>query len=234
MKYLAVTLLVLLTLSGCSNSSSNHYADVQIAGAMRNVMWNGELDGKLSLDTIAKSNVYGLGPLSGLKGELLVKNGLAYVAKVTSDSSMQVFQDTNVSAPFFVYAEVKEWRKTALPNSITDQQSLDNYLNEQTANYKRPFAFMLKGTIESATIHLQNLPEGTEVSSPEEAHQGQINYQLRNREVEILGFFSTNHKGVFTHHDSNIHLHLLTTDEQMMGHVDEIEFAEMQLFLPLR
>ena len=234
MKYLAVTLLVILTLSGCSNSSFNNYADVQVAGEMRNVMWNGALEGKLSLDTIAKANVYGLGPLSGLQGELLLKNGIAYVAKVTSDSSMQVFQDSKVSAPFFVYAEVREWQKTALPNSITDPQSLDKYLNEQTTNYKRPFAFMLKGTIESATIHLQNLPKGTEVSSPEEAHQGQINYQLQNRAVEVLGFFSTQHKGIFTHHDSNIHLHLITNDEQMMGHVDEIVFGKIELFLPLR
>lgn len=84
----------------------------------------------------------------------------------------------------------------------------------------------------SATIHIQNLPEGTKVSSPQEAHQGQTNYELFNENVEIVGFFSTQHKGVFTHHDSYVHMHLITKDESKMGHVDELEIRKLKLYLP--
>ena len=83
-------------------------------------------------------------------------------------------------------------------------------------------------------IHVQNLPEGTKVSSPEEAHQGQTNFTLKNEQVEIVGFFSTEHQGIFTHHDSYLHMHLLTTDESKMGHLDQVESTEMKLYLPRR
>ena len=70
----------------------------------------------------------------------------------------------------------------------------------------------------------------TNESSPQEAHLGQTNYEVKNQEAEIIGFFSTNHEGVFTHHDSNIHLHLITKDLSMMGHLDEIE--SLKLYVP--
>lgn len=65
------------------------------------------------------------------------------------------------------------------------------------------------GTVASAVIHIQNLPLGTKVSSPEEAHQGQRNYLIEEESVEVVGFFSTKHQGVFTHHNSFVHMHLI-------------------------
>lgn len=39
------------------------YADIQLAGAMKNVMWKGELQGVIDLDTISnRDGLYGLGP----------------------------------------------------------------------------------------------------------------------------------------------------------------------------
>jgi len=70
------------------------------------------------------------------------------------------------------------------------------------------------------------------VSSPAEAHQGQTNYYLNNEEVEIVGFFSTEHQGVFTHHDSFLHMHLITKDKSLMGHLDELELDKVTLYLP--
>lgn len=209
------------------------YKDVKIVSAMKNVMWKGELQGKINLDTIAdKNGLYGIGPVSYLSGELLINNGNSYVSKVTSDTTMIVEKQFKVEAPFFVYANVTEWTQIELPSSIKTVKDIETFVDEKTKTFKRPFAFKLAGTIKSATIHIQNLPKGSKVSSPKEAHQGQTNYELANEEVEIIGFFSTEHKGVFTHHDSNIHLHLITKDEQSMGHLDAVVIENMTLFLP--
>lgn len=218
-----------------TQEEDNLYASVQVAGAMRNVMQKGELEGIIQLDTLAnREGLYGLGPESFLTGELLISDGQAYVSRVTSDTTMIVEKAFDVSAPFFVYAHVKEWRQTDLPDSIKTIKDLERFLDEKTRDQKRPFAFRLEGQVDKATIHVQNLPKGTTVSSPEEAHQGQTNYQLKREEVEIVGFFSTNHQGVFTHHDSYLHLHLISKDETKMGHLDSVEFYKMNLFLPKR
>ena len=209
------------------------YADVKVVGAMKEVMWNGELGSSIDLDTISdKTGLYGLGPESYLTGELLIMKGTAYVSKVTSDTSMSVEKNFETSAPFFVYANVKEWEELALPGSVKNIQELERFIDEKTTGFKRPFAFKLHGRAANAIIHILDLPEGTKVSSPDDAHRGQINYSLEDEDVNIVGFFSTEHKAVFTHHDSYVHMHLITEDESKMGHLDELEIGSMKLFLP--
>lgn len=230
-----VLVLITVSLIGCKSASEETTppADVVVVGAMKNVMWKGELGGSISLDSLSgDKGLYGLGPLSYLRGELLLKDGQVFVSQVTSDSTMTVELDPQVSAPFFVYGKVKEWTEISLPSEIKQIGDLEDYIDQQSVDSKRPFAFKLEGKVSSAQIHIQNLPEGTAVSSPAEAHQGQTNYTLSDREVEIVGFFSTEHKGIFTHHDSFLHMHLITSDLKQMGHLDHLEIGEMKLFLP--
>lgn len=216
-----------------STKDTESFPDIKIVGAMKNVMWKGELAGTINLDTISdKNGLYGLGPVSYLTGELLINNGKSYVSKVTSDSTMSLEKRYDVSAPFFVYANVTDWSEVELPPDLKTIQNLEKFIDAKTTDFKRPFAFKLVGQISSAIIHIQNLPRGTKVSSPEEAHQGQITYELKNENAEIIGFFSTEHKGIFTHHDSFLHMHLITTDETKMGHLDQLEIEKMKLYLP--
>ncbi len=228
-----LALVVLSCNSTNKKTGKSNYNDLLIVGAMKNVMWKGELGSSINLDSISdKQGLYGIGPESYLTGELLINNGKSYVSRVTSDSTMLVEQKFDVLAPFFVYANVNKWEEIELPQSIRTIKDVEKYIDEKTIKNKRPFAFKLIGNISKAVIHIQNLPEGTKVSSPDEAHQVQTNYVLKNEDVEVIGFFSTEHKGVFTHHDSYIHLHLITKDEQKMGHLDELEINAMKLYLP--
>lgn len=233
-------ILTLLTISliNCNSKTKeikteDTYSNVKVIGAMKDVMWKGELGPKINLDTISdKKGLYGLGPESFLSGELLINDGKSYVSKVTSDSTMHVDKTFNASAPFFVYAHVNEWKTFDLASHIKTIEDLESFIDQNTLNNKRPLAFKLNGKVSEAVIHIQNLPKGTKVSSPDEAHQGQINYTLNDENVEIIGFFSTEHKGIFTHHDSFIHMHLVSKDETKMGHLDHVKFENMTLYLP--
>src|SRR5690606_13168694 len=215
LKYATIGLLALCAISRDShkkNKSDHHtYLDVMVVGAMKDVMWNGILGSKIDLDTVSDtSGLYGLGPESYLNGEILIMDGTGYVSKVTSDSTMSVEKTLKTSAPFFVYAHVKEWKEVDLPASVKNMRDLESFIDERTTEAKRPFAFRLEGKAANAIIHIVNLPEGSTVSSPDEAHEGQINYSLENEDVNIVGFFSTGHKAVFTHHDTFMHMHLIT------------------------
>jgi acetolactate decarboxylase len=238
-KQFALRLLLVGLISCNSAQQEKHkeetatYSDIKIVGAMRNVMWKGELGSSIHLDTISnKKGLYGLGPVSYLAGELLINNGTSYVSKVNMDATMTIEKTFDTSAPFFVYGNVLEWNEFDLPVNLETIRDLETFIDEKTAEFKRPFAFKLAGHVLSARIHVQNLPEGAKVSSPDEAHQGQMNYTIANEDVEIIGFFSTEHKGVFTHHDSFLHMHLITKDEDKMGHLDELKIGKMTLYLP--
>jgi acetolactate decarboxylase len=210
-------------------------AQVNIIGQMKDVMWKGELQGKISLDTLkSRDHVYGLGPLSYLAGEILLFDGKSYVSYVTSDRTMKVVESFQVEAPFFGYATVSKWSEHPLPDSVQTLRELEVFLDHLSQNSARPFLFKLEGTVEDATIHVVNLPKGSKVSSPAEAHRGQVNFTLRQEAVDILGFFSTEHKAIFTQHDTFLHLHLLTKDKQKMGHLDAVKFRSgtVKLYLP--
>ena len=209
---------------------------VRVIGEMRKVMWEGKLEGVIALDTIpAKEHVYGLGPVEFLTGEILIIDGKSYVSTVASDSTMKVEEVESVKAPFFAYDHIEAWEDYAIPDSIRTIKLLESYLDGVTRELSRPFMFKISGMAKSALIHIVNLPAGSKVSSPTQAHQGQIDYELSNEQIDIVGFFSTGHKAIFTHHDSNVHLHLITEDRQKMGHLDEILFEEgsLTLYLPL-
>ena len=231
-KFLLIPLIIL-----CLNALGEGQCltgKVHITGEMRNVMWKGQLEGNIHLDTIAnKSNVVGLGPLEYLGGEIIVIDGKSYKSIVISDSRMEIVETFNIKAPFFAHANILNWSEELIDVDIQTIQQLESFLDNKMSGSSQPLMFKLAGFVKEATIHIVNLPAGAKVSSPNDAHKGLVKYQMENQEAEIVGFFSKEHKGIFTHHDSYLHMHLMTKDKQMMGHLDElsIEMGKMRLFL---
>lgn len=227
--------LTILILTNCTSKTRQISNEVHIVGAMKNVMWKGQLYGNIKLDTLSdKSHLYGIGPLEYLAGEIVIIDGKSYTSTVTSDTTMKIEETYVIKAPFFAYANISSWTEKALPAGIQTIKQLESYLDKVTKKSSRPLMFKLSGTVEKASIHVVNLPKGSKVSSPDEAHKGQVNYPLNNEQAEIIGFFSTEHKTIFTHHDTFLHMHLMTTDKQKMGHLDEVWFKKgrMKLYLP--
>ncbi len=211
--------------------------DIAISGAMMNVMHKGELWGTINLDTIAdKKHLYGIGPLEYLTGEILIIDGRCYKSEVVTDTRMKVSETFQLKAPFFGYTHVAAWKDLVLPDSIIELSQLEHFLNAATENYPRPFFFKILAQVEQANIHVVHLQAGSKVSSPQEAHQGQKNYEVRDEEVEMIGFFSTEHQAILTHHDSWVHIHLITQDRTQMGHLESVKLKKgsAKLFLPAR
>jgi acetolactate decarboxylase len=206
---------------------------VNIVGKMKNVLWEGQLFGNIHLDTIFdKSSLYGLGPVENLSGEILIIDGRSYLSTVTNDTTIRMEETFDIRAPFFGYAHIHKWFEQTLPDSVQTISQLEQFLNNITKSSPRPFMFKL--TVEEATIHIINLPKGSIVNSPEDVHSKRIGFRLKNEPSEIVGFFSTDHKTIFTHHDTYLHMHLISADRQKMGHLDEAVFKKgsMKLFLP--
>lgn len=227
--------LAFLTLTNGISQAQQRISTVKIVGQMKNVMWKGQLHGSINLDTIAnKTDLYGLGPIEYLSGEIVIIDSKSYKSTVVSDTTMKVEETYNIKAPFFSYANITKWTEKTLPDSIQTIQQLELYLNMTTKSISRSFMFKLSGIVEQATIHVVNLPRGSKVSSPDEAHKGQQNYELKNEQSDIIGFFSTDHKSIFTHHDTFLHMHLITANRKEMGHLDKVLFKNgvMKLYVP--
>lgn len=208
--------------------------NLTVTGSMRTVLYDGKTKGQIKLDTISnRKGLYGLGPAAFLQGELLIINGQSYRSQVSNSKEVRVEETFAAKAPYFVYTHQKDWQEFSLPPSVRTLQQLLDYVDRMTTSKSRPFVFRLSGRVKEADIHVANLPNGVYPSEPKEALTGQQSYRLADRDVDIVGFFSVNHQGIFTDLNSYGHLHLITTDRDMMGHLDGLRPGEgMQLFLP--
>jgi acetolactate decarboxylase len=211
--------------------------DVKWIGEMRKVMRDGDLSGQVKLEALAKwPHLYALGPLEGLRGEITILDGKAAIATV-ADRKASVGEKFEGKACFLVYAQVPEWREVELPAKGLDkaaylESGILRIARKAEIDADKPFPFLLRGRVVKAKWHIVNKTDDAPFS-PKDHDKIKVPFEIEDREVEILGFYSEKHAGIFTHHDSNVHMHLKTADGKLSGHVDSVVPGEgMRILLP--
>ncbi|MBC7921791.1 MAG: alpha-acetolactate decarboxylase, partial [Ferruginibacter sp.] len=92
------------------------------------------------------------------------------------------------------------------------------------------FPFLVKGSA-SARFHIVNKTDH-QLHTPESHRHSQVHFKA-DQPLTLLGFYSEQAQGIFTHHDSHLHVHLTTDDNQRSGHVEAVELKPgMRLLLP--
>ena len=207
-----------------SCTKSTNTSSIKVIGKMSDIMWKGDLKGKIATDSLNNKRTYGLGPIEFLKGEILLFEGQTFVSKVIDSVSHQVTKIPSAKAPFFVYSTNSELNVVEFTLENYSLKEIEEHIDSIYKNYGQPLLIRIDGVFNKMKLHSVNLPEGEQVSSPDEAHQGLTQYDFKNISGSLIGFFSRNHKAVFTHHDSFFHAHFISDDRQVLGHIDELNF----------
>ena len=193
--------------------------EVVVTSKMSNVMWKGELSGKIDTESLTAENTYGIGPIEYLRGEILVFDGEAFISYVDENEELKV-EKKQSKAPFFIHKVADKFKEFNTSNTVIDLKSFEDFIDKKYKNLNTPFMFIVKGKWDTMDVHSVNLAEGKSVSNPREAHEGMKNFIYKNIEGYIVGFFSRKHQTIFTHHDTFIHCHFISKDKSVMGHVD--------------
>jgi acetolactate decarboxylase len=199
--------------------------DVKVAGAMRNIMQNNDLSAKIALDTLVPTaNLYGLGPIEGLEGEVIILNSIPYVSSV-DDGKVVTKQTQKVKAAMLVYTQVKNWQTTQLTSPVKNyaelERVIEKYAKAKGVDLSKPFPFLLEGKVTRTSFHVIDWQEG--VTHTAANHKQFAKYgELKNEEVQIVGFYSDKHHSIFTHHTTNMHLHVVNKAKTLVGHLDDI------------
>jgi len=210
--------------------------EVRWSGELKNMMLKGDLSGTIDIAAIAKlPNMYAVGALEGLQGEATVIDSIATLVSVR-DGKQNISQAPKGKATVLVYAQVKQWKTNSIPKKTESLADLEAFVVEaarkERINVDRPFPFLVKGTAAEVKYHVLRHPG--DVKDPRELHdKAQIPFSLKAKAVEMVGFYSDKHLGIFTC-QSNLHVHLRSVDESESGHVDEVRLGDdMQLWLPV-
>ena len=233
---LAIIVVTTLSLQSCKQETTGSVEGIKHAGALKDIM-SGDLESKISLDELKEiPNLYALGASAGLKGEIQVFNSRPYRSRVTTEQYV-IDEDFNANAALLVYTQVPEWQEISIPKAILTLRQFSDFL-EYTAiragvDTSQPFPFMIEGYVRKIDWHIVNWDENN-VNHSRDAHlKSGLNGIMVEENVEILGFYSKDHKGIYTHHDENWHMHFNAKDQNLAGHLDDLLLGEyMTLKLP--
>lgn len=236
-------LLTIISLSSCqteseesSNEMTNHFK-VEYAGALKNMMHKGDISAKAELAELAEAeHLYALGALENLKGEIQIFDSKPYNT-IVSDSLLAFDHSFDKKATLLVYASVSNWTSISIPDSIITYQQLESYIAQSAEEHQiemdNPFPFLLEGTPQSFDWHVINWKDGDTDHSHEKHIRSGLHGTINNREVAMLGFYSDSHHAIFTHHTTNMHIHVKTVDNKLAGHLDDLTLGNgMILKLP--
>ena len=223
-----LTILVMVVDSCQSKNKKVTVKEVKHSGTLRTIM-SGNLQPVISLDSLSnKRHLYALGAVENLKGEIQIfdsKPSNSYVV----DSSMQIKESYSLRAALFVYAEVEEWDEFIIEKATTKdelEEAIFETAKTNGLNIKMPFPFLLDGQVATLDWHVINWKEGDTIHTHDKHKESGLSGTLKNAEIVILGFYSTKHKAIFTHHTTNMHLHFKTNDNTIAGHIDDLMLNE--------
>jgi hypothetical protein len=198
---------------------------VQWVGAQRDVL-QGDISGHIALASISSlQNLYGVGAAEGLRGEVSIFDCVPSISRIV-DGALKVDTNFNVNACFLVYAQVSAWHRTTCPDAIADEATLETCIVKLAAklgiDVAQPFPFLINAKSERATFHVLDKRDGL-LHNPELHEKAKVRFLLQNESVDVIGFYSNRHRGIFTPGDANIHMHVRSANGQMSGHLEKIQ-----------
>ncbi len=237
LKYIIILLTVIsITSCGTDNKKINNFK-VEYNGALKNMMHKGDISAKVNLKEFENiEHFYALGAIENLKGEIQIFDSKSFNTAVI-DSTLNFDNSFNKKATLLVYASVNKWKSINIPDNIVTYEQLESYIGQTAKNNKikidEPFPFLLEGTPKLLDWHVINWKDGDMEHSHEKHISSGLNGTINNKQVKILGFYSDSHHAIFTHHTTNMHIHVKTVDNELAGHVDGLTLEKgMILKLP--
>jgi len=197
---------------------------VRWSGAQRDVL-AGDLGGHVDLSPLSVlSDLYGLGPLEGARGEVSIFRGVPSIARV-EHGVVVTTSGWAVRACFLVWAQVPVWHTRIVDAAVTDLAAVEEQVvelaRERGIDAARPFPFHVAGLASHATLHVLDKRDGLP-HTVERHEQAKVRQRLVTARLELIGFYSRHHRGVFTPGDSNLHVHGRTHDGRVSGHLEAI------------
>jgi acetolactate decarboxylase len=221
---------------------------VEYVGAQKDVFVSGKAASVVSLEDVSgRKGLYAMGPVDGLDGEITIFDSKPYITKVRGAD--YVMDNTWKHGAFFlVWTEQTKWQEVPVPLTIKGYVDLQMFVKAQAMaaglDVTKPFPFLLSGTPVEIKWHINvDRTEGKPITKESFAKSKQP-FVTKNEPVDIIGFYSEHHAGVFLTQytpvikegsgmENAIHIHFVSRTSKASGHIDDIILGEgMVLRLP--
>ena len=222
---------VTLALVACGDTASPlslEAAVVRHFGELRAIMHEGRTGPAVRVgDVVPGPHAYGLGALSELRGEVTVIDDVVWTAYPRDDGTAEVRSDSasDESAALFVVAKVPRWRRVVLEADIASDgldAAIEQLAMAAGVDTTQPFPVRISGALTELRWHVVDGSKLSPGSSHADHARTAVSGVVPEVTGELVGFFSTQHQGVFTHRGSSTHFHVVVAAARLTGHVDGV------------
>ena len=232
---LSFPFLVGLSMLTIPSALASEAVTVEHRGSMAD-MFKDSAKEKISLSELkSKKHLYALGPLSGLRGEILIWDGVPFETRVNG-GTVQTKKSWDEGAAFLAWSSVEKWQKVRVPAAVVNMATLQQWLGSMSGKpgQAAQYPFLLKGNFANIKWHIVNFPKDSTDITPETHKARKVFDQTGKCSAEVLGVFSPSMQGIFIPMGSTIHMHVKQA-EKMVAHLDEFSPAgdySLTLYLP--
>ncbi len=221
---------------------------VEYVGAQKDIFKTGKADSVITLEALAgRPHLYAMGPVDGLDGEITIFDSKPYITQVRGND-YALDKSFKHGAFFLVWTEQAKWQDVPVPASVKGYVDLQRFVKEHAQkagiDVTKPFPFLLEGTPAEIKWHINvDRTQGMPITK-ELFLRSKEPYVTKNETVDIVGFYSEHHAGVFLTQfapaikegsgmENAIHIHLVSRTSKAAGHIDDIILGEgMVMRLP--
>jgi Alpha-acetolactate decarboxylase len=210
---------------------------VDFVGAQDAILKAGSAAPSLSIGSLERcACLYAVGPVKDLDGEITIIDSQPYISRVRGNSYV-VERCWKEQAIFLAWSTQRTWQDIPVPASVHGYLDLQDFVKSTAQSVKldtaKPFPFLLSGTPTEIQWHINvDRTEGKPITA-ELFTKSKANFVLRGEPVEIVGFYSEQHVGVFigkyapaipgeTGRTNAIHIHFVSRVTQATGHIDDM------------
>jgi alpha-acetolactate decarboxylase len=213
-----------------ANESSSSNGELIQHGAMHEVIGQQKHHGRILLaEAIKRPNLFAVGALEGLEGEITVYDGKVLATEVAEGARMRPIADAEKRhAALLVGSHVSEWSDHTLDKTISAEQ-LDAYIESAAADagldLSKPFVFTIRGAFQNLQWHVINgacpvHAERAGIELPKDKSPAKVTY--KEATGTLVGVFAKNAAGRITHPGTSLHTHAIV--ELNVG-LDNIQFT---------
>jgi acetolactate decarboxylase len=239
--FTAVVMLSMFASAFAAIVGSKKEGLVEYVGAQKTIFSTGKAESVVSLEDLAgKKGLYAMGPIDGLDGEITIFDSKPYITKVRGKDF--VMDNTLKHGAFFlVWTEQSKWQDVPVPAEVKGYVELQKFVKAQAQaagiDVSKPFPFLLAGTPAEIKWHINvDRTEGKPITN-ELFVKSKEPFVMRNEPVDIIGFYSEGHSGVFLSQyapaikegsgmKNAIHIHLVSRASKASGHIDDLVMGE--------